>query len=206
MKIKAVAGLIGSGNCIYSYIYKGVQWLGDGRCLYPMHSLPTLDEAGVKALLDIADKKKDKTFLHTIKEIGVNLDDYDPKERELERSGYIITYAGRQLTPYTSGEGILYFDASYLKPVKDMEQLSLFVRYGTDGRPYIAIKAGMLLVGICLPEDCINKGFIDTLTAMAAGSRRSLEWMKRRKREQAEDGYEQSEFTFGEVEEDNEQQ
>lgn len=204
MKIKAVAGLIGSGNCIYSYIHRGVQWIGDGMCLYPMYSLPTLDEAGVKALLDITDKKKDKTFLHTIKEIGVNLDDYDPKERELERSGYIITYAGRELTPYQSDKGILYFDADYLKPVKDMEQLSLFVRYGTGGRPYIAIKAGMLLVGICLPENGINRKFIDTLTAMAAGSRKTLDWMERRKREQAEEEYEQSEFAFGEVESNQE--
>ncbi len=72
---------------------------------------------------------------------------------------------GTTIVPIKTERGLKFIDNRYLMPFADINRNDLFItlRIGTDGTEYFAIKQGLLLVGIIMPYDVVNKNFVDKL-------------------------------------------
>ena len=57
------------------------------------------------------------------------------------------------MTPIMTSQGIAFFNAEYLKPVSDCEDLSLYERYTKSGELYLVAKSGMMVEAVVLPEN-----------------------------------------------------
>ena len=65
MKIKKVEAICKSDKRIFLYEGDGVQWIGNGMAMYPLHNMPVLDEKTIFTLFDVAEKDREKYQLRT---------------------------------------------------------------------------------------------------------------------------------------------
>jgi hypothetical protein len=132
-----------------------LQYLSNGYTVFPVHDLPPLDNATLFSLLDI---EKDKQELFTVSRVfstHYNSKDVDKTEMPLETARFILRFdefRNTTIRPVFTETGLYYYDPSWLAPFAD-ENYQLFIRRGADKRPYIAVKAGMFVIGfICLVD------------------------------------------------------
>lgn len=129
------------------------QWLGDGNALYPLDGLPYLDEERLRLILDVPTKKwDDVVYLDTTLDPRINLSDVVAEESMAEQSRVGITWRGEHLTALRHGGLVTLIRDKYLVPLEDELNLELYVRkMDGDKRRYVAIKSGLMLIGIILP-------------------------------------------------------
>ena len=93
---------------------------------------------------------------------GISFADAVDREYELKRVPLQLTYQGCTTLPFESRYGVLFVDKRYLIPFGD--GVTLWERFYPDSkRSYIAVKRGMLLEGIILPEDMASAQLADML-------------------------------------------
>ena len=171
MKIKSVAAVCRRSKalCLYDSMAagggSGTQWLGDGSALYPLGGLPYLEEENIYTMFDISDKQRSKIlFRHEPLPGGINFQDIDPDEAPLERGKLSFAVDGKVLQPLRTRQGIVFIDAAYLSPFADAaDMIELYERATASGRLFIAVKLGMLLVGVIFPYDLIRKEFVEMM-------------------------------------------
>lgn len=152
------------------------QYIGDGNSLYPVSGLPELDKDSILAVFDIPEAEREKYNVTTAESMpGVNIEDNDDGERLTDRSGLYISYNGRELKPLLTADSITFIDTMYLKPLLDkLSSIEFYERRTTDGKPYIAAKAGLILQAVIMPYDVINAPFADGLAKISALCRCAL--------------------------------
>lgn len=172
MKIKAIASLCKQSKSIHFYSSgeSDLQWIGDGYAMYPLHNMPLLTKQNIFTIFDVPDSKRnDYTFRENGLPEGYCYEDIDDAERMLDQEGIFITRMGTTLQPLRTVQGLVFIDTDYLKPVSDIKDtIELFERLTVSGRPYIAIKNGMLLVGIVQINDVIDGKFVDQMENLTA--------------------------------------
>lgn len=89
---------------------------------------------------------------------------------------HIAFYAqGRTLEPLKTSQGIAFINTRYLKPFSDIDAgYELYERTTAQGKPYIAVKSGFMLLGIISPYDLVNEIFINNLDEILKLSRIAL--------------------------------
>lgn len=157
MKIKKIAQICAGQKTIYVHNQecKGDlvrQWVGDGSAMYPLDGLPYMDDEALLALMDVPIDKRDKW---TVRDVGlgslVSLDDIDPDEVDILPYDLTVN-TGRTLMPFDGGaRGTLWIQQRYLAPTDDIDIVRYCARPATDGGRVIAVKSGLVLMGIILP-------------------------------------------------------
>ena len=133
----------------------GMQWIGEGHAVYPMVGIPEVNKEQVMFLFDIPEKNRAKCM---VTDLGYTVDEfYDVSDGAADNEVQIMPPAmmtgGNLLTPIMTSQGIAFFNAEYLKPVSDCEDLSLYERYTKSGDLYLVAKSGMMVEAVVLPED-----------------------------------------------------
>lgn len=157
MKIKKIAQICAGQKTIYVHNQecKGDlvrQWVGDGVAMYPLDGLPYMDDEALLALMDVPIDKRDKW---TVRDVGlgslVSLDDIDPDEVDVLPYDLTVN-TGRTLMPFDGGaRGTLWIQQRYLAPTDDIDIVRYCARPTTGGGRVIAVKSGLVLMGIILP-------------------------------------------------------
>ena len=180
MKLKSVFSILKAAKTVFVYNTSACQWLSDGAAIYPIYDLPQLEPEHVLEMCDVPEDKRDAYRCEAFGEVPyINLDDYDKTEKPLERCSLAIVSRGCELEPLLSSRGAIFFDRSYLRPFSDQDSYDLYERIAEDGRPYIAVKRGVALLGIIMPVDIADNRFVDKIGDILDAARSAMEYRKR---------------------------
>lgn len=141
---------------------ENLQFLSNGYTVYPIHNLPTLNDEMILALFDIDDKKRDSFSISHKNDTHLNYKDTIPDEQILVSAGFTLKFDTFEsvVRPVFTEYGLYYYDPRWLAPFEG-EDYTLFLRFDRttrdDPRPYIAVKAGMLLLGFVNLGNLNNK-------------------------------------------------
>lgn len=167
MKIKQVESLLKQTKFITLYDDYRCQWVSNGHACYPLRNMPLLNEESIFTMLDVHEDKKDKYFFRRAELSATNLDFSDNVvgERVFDRDLLLLSMGGKEIEPLRSHSGgILFFDTVFLKPFADEKSVELYERHTKSGETYIAVKTGLLLLGMILPVQILNETFIEMLS------------------------------------------
>lgn len=210
MKLKKLASLCANANTFH--LYDRVdddgaveQWLGDGRCAYPLHGLPVLTEEELFRMFDVTEKRQGKLyFKHCDLPEEVNVEDFCHGEMRAMDMGMTISGGGKALLPLCYSGGMLYIQSKYLAPLEDEQDfLSFHVRTSAIGARYVVVKSGLLTAAIIFPVVIKDERFCDKLDELARLTRQEMEKAKTavpaEKDEGQEDIFENQESGDGEA-------
>ena len=155
MKIGAIEKLCKSARriLIINDEERGIQWLGDGYCLYPLFKLPRLNGENIFAIFDIPEDKQGKIYFEEKEKLpmSLNVEDVSDGETPITPESICISYNGKALVPIKCSVGVMMIDKRYLG-VFDGD-VAYYERLLPSGRPYVVAKEGMFTAGIILPEE-----------------------------------------------------
>lgn len=156
MKLNAIWSLLKQRKRVS--IQKGVdaQWIGDGFAAYPIYLFPTLNEAGIRTLLDVSEESWDKFTCEIREGLSFCEDDFRIGDKEMQELGITISFRGKELIPITDGLEIYYIPAKYLKPFKDFEPMFYLRKQEDFGDGLIVVREGMLIRGVIIPYEFPN--------------------------------------------------
>jgi len=171
LKIKSIAQICKKNKAVFLYDRGEAgrdfvsQWMGDGGAMYPISGLPYLEKESIYTIFDVPEKQRDDWFFkHSCMPEGICFDDADSNEKHIESGGISIVYAGRTLKPLRTRHGLVFIESRYLTPLADvLDVLELYERETPNGQPYIAAKAGFLLLAVIMPYDIISEEFVKKL-------------------------------------------
>ena len=170
MKIKKIGTICNAGGYYYLMDQRDdagevmCQWLGDGKAVYPLVGLPTMDLENICAMFDITEKKREKLVMRRADVTdAINLEDVAPFERELHDPKLCVRYDGMDLLPLETSAGVTFIQEKYLLPLDGLEYMRLYERRNTSGGLYIAAKIGMILQAVIMPMDLPDWDFMNAL-------------------------------------------
>lgn len=145
----------------------GMQWIGERHAIYPMVGIPEVNKEQVLFLFDIPEKHRAKCLVVDQGDIEEFCDVSDgAADNEVQLMPPAMMTGGNLLTPIMTSQGIAFFNAEYLKPVSDCEDLSLYERYTESGELYLVAKSGMMVEAVVIPENMSGergKNLLDSL-------------------------------------------
>jgi hypothetical protein len=164
------------------YLYgdpEGVQWVGDGGALYPLHGMPGMVEDDLQAVFDVPEKDEGKYLIDqhwTLPEIFC-YKDVDPRgETQLRPEPFILKRYDTILCPVQTSQGLRFYNPDYLKPLKDLQNtLEIYERHTEGGQLYFAVKSGMLLQAIILPLAPDYGKILDELLTLCQALQQTVE-------------------------------
>lgn len=144
------------------------QWIGNGETYYPVYSLPKMQRENLFAIFDVPEeKRKDFYFAEQPLPETLNFGDFDDNELVVKRGRFLIRAAGRTLEPIATSQGIAFINLQYLEPFADEpDGFELYQRTDPAGNIYIAVKSGMLLLGLVYPTDIVDESFVQWTRAV----------------------------------------
>lgn len=140
------------------------QFLTDGYAAYPIHGLPRLDKQNLLTIFDVAPTDWDSWYV-SVREVpaALNMEDVDDGEVRAELTGYTFQYNGNTLLPFSTPEnGVLFLDQKYLAPLSD-SGMEFYLRQDRRGKLYFAIKTGLYLQAVIMPENVISRDFAERM-------------------------------------------
>ena len=178
MKIKKIVDLCKANGKLILYKTDKGQWISDGGAAYPLLNLPDFDCESFCRTYDINDKTAEKMVFKTRYEFPtrISFEDWLDEERISTRGKISVFASGVKMIPYVTSAGIAFVDSKYLNPLMDIkdDMLELYERYTEDGNLYFAAKAGLVLVGVIMPINTINKQFVQTIQELSKGCTAAL--------------------------------
>ena len=163
MKLKQIESILKQEKTIIVAETPYCQWLGNGSAFYPVHGLPKLTKENIFTLFDVAEDKREKFYFEERPlPAFLNFEDSDSTEVMLERGAIAFFAEGRALEPLKTSQGIAFINSRYLKPFSDeVNGYELYERTDENGRIYIAVKAGFILLGVIAPYDLVSDKFMN---------------------------------------------
>lgn len=156
MKLNAIWSLLKQRKRVSIQKSTDAQWIGDGFAAYPIYLFPTLNETGIRTLLDVSEESWDK-FTYEIREgLSFYEDDFRIGDKEMQELGITISYRGKELIPITDGLEIYYIPAKYLKPFNGFEPMFYLRKQEGFGDGLIVVREGMLIRGVIIPYEFPN--------------------------------------------------
>lgn len=157
MKISKIAKLCKDTKLVCMASTEVGLWIGNGNAVYFVPEFTNLDMS------------------------GFNMQDIDPSESMCEPMGINFWQEGDILRPYKTEAGVLCLVGSYLEPLRDeMEAREVYLRYTKDGKPYFAVKVGLMLYAIVMPAKGISFEFVDKLGEMYEMCKTAMELEEKR--------------------------
>ncbi len=169
MKIKKIISLCKTAGqlILYADPDRDIQWLSDGRAIYPLIGCPKFDEDSFCNTYEITDSQRKKMAFRINEQLPVhfNFDDTDDFETETEKMPLSVTYSTYDAVAYKTQYGVEFINRAHLQPFGDYSGRDIVCTLRTfeSGDSYFAIKNGFMLIGIVLPLKIIVKSFIDDL-------------------------------------------
>lgn len=160
MKIKEIARLCKKRKRITVYQVGNTQWVSNGAAAYPLYGLPKLGEESLFTMFDIPQESRDSYFYREEQveqgdtEFPISFEDYFEREEQAEPEELVISYFWEGLKGIRTSSGTVFFDSELLKPFDD--DYNFYVRLSPKGVPYIAVKKGMILLGVILIKDVLT--------------------------------------------------
>ena len=151
------------------------QWITNGFAAWPLCGLPQLDEAHLPVVFDLTDKQvENMIFRHDNAPETIDFADAIAGEALASAAPVRIRWGDGVLQPVTAGGRTWMLDTDYLAPVTaEYDDFDYYLRHTPDGRPYFALKNGLLIVGIVMPMDNM-----DALAEKLAEIAEQLRWAK----------------------------
>lgn len=177
MKLSKIARLCVRAKRLYLYddSERGIQWIGDGRSMYPLYMMPELTTETVLRVLDVKDKDFDKIAVSK-SDLPSHIDCSDgTDDRLLPEAGISIGYASEVLEPMRLSSGLRFLDPFYLTPVQDKPDLMLYERETAAGEPYIVAKAGLMVQALIQPLSVTDYELLDQLETLARELRQMMQ-------------------------------
>lgn len=147
-----------AGTTVIVNRLNGDQWLGTPGAIYPVFGGINLTESSVRTLFDVRPDDESFTVRTLSEEVftdrGYTLADVADEEHALTTTSWTLDWRGRSFLPLTAAADtstIAFIDADYLAPLKDCDELSLWLRFANNGT-YIVAKSGFLVVGLISVE------------------------------------------------------
>ena len=134
------------------------EWVGDGSALYPLTGVPRCDAKTLCKMYDIDDKKARDMRLGDVMELPRAYDFRDNAhgaEHEADRGSVELILRGERFVPFFGHVGeVVYINRVYLVPIQDesKREIRYFLRRTEEGTLYLAVKLGMLLTALILPN------------------------------------------------------
>lgn len=147
-----------AGTTVIVNRLNGDQWLGTTGAIYPVFGGIDLTESSVRTLFDV--RSDDESFaVRTLSEEvftdrGYSLEDVADEEHALATTSWTLEYQGRSFIPLTAAADtstVAFVDADYLAPLKDCDELSLWLRFANNGT-YVVAKSGFIVVALISVE------------------------------------------------------
>lgn len=154
MIIKKIAKLCKRAGAVVLWYDKrhDTQWISNGSAAWPLYGMPILDTENVLTVLDIPEKDWPKITVRekALPEAYDFNDDYEAGE--VGNPAVTISYGGQLLMPLSTPAGTLLVDPELFAPLRDNNQLTVHLRHekSGQGKPYLAVKRGLLLQGIVM--------------------------------------------------------
>lgn len=183
MKIKQVENILKGTKYITLYNDENCQWVSDGNAVYPLYNMPWLDQESLFTMLDVPSDSRNKYTFRCFKlsTVSLNFADVVPGEKVLDRNMMTLNVKGRTIEPLKTSNGIIFLDIKYLKPFADEQSVELYERGTENGVTYIAVKSGLMLLGIIMPFDPLDDTFVEQLAELTNLSAYQWELKKQRK-------------------------
>lgn len=163
MNIHKIINIFKKCDKISLFRGKDVQWISDGRAVYPLWKLPLFDEQSLVAAYDLP--SSEKVELHDALPATYDFSDaatgeeqvfYEKIQLPIVRDNSLISLATRQ--------GVTFINKKYLDPIEDDGYISLWERKIESGESYIVVKRGMMLEAVIMPVvHVLQKEFLDEL-------------------------------------------
>lgn len=140
------------------------QWISNGYAVYAANGLPPLEKETLLRIFDVAEDKFDSWNVSN-RELpeSVNLGDLDDTEQEITGALPSIYLCGTAMQAYgTTQNGVIFIRSDYMSPLDGEIGLKFYIRKN-GGTNYLAVKSGLLLQAVILPEQFITKNFLALL-------------------------------------------
>lgn len=161
MKLKALAKLIKSNGdvTLYNDTDNLEQWVKTGNGIYLLTRLPWIEDPfQLLNILDISGKDQEKLAINhkPLTDDYSFRDDY-PGERDMYDSSLELKLGSLELLPARTSMGLRFYEKDYLAPLKDIgDDYQIKERMGKGSEPYIAVKQGLCIRAIIVPE-CLEQ-------------------------------------------------
>ena len=171
MKIKKIISLCKTAGqlILYSDLKRDIQWLSDGRAIYPLIGCPKFDEDSFCNTYEITDSQRKKIAFRIDEPLPLhfNFNDTDNYETETERMPLSVTYSTYDAVALKTQYGIEFINRAHIHPFGDYSVRDIIYTLRTDesGNTYFAVKCGFMLIGILIPLKIITNTFIEELHA-----------------------------------------
>ena len=212
MKIKQVESLLKQTKYIAIYEdddrYTGCQWVSNGRAYYPLRNMPWFDDVeSIFTMLDVPADKRDKYlfqhFEYDDRPTSSEFSDNVPGEKPFDRNLIMLSMDGNEIEPLKSSSGVVFLDTQYLKPFADEQSVELYERKSERVGTYIAVKSGLLLLGLIIPAPILNETFVEMLSDLLNLS--ACEWKRQKQAKESGTWVEDEQMSlYGESEADDE--
>lgn len=159
MNVKKIVSLCKQAKMFGSTIdADGSQWLGDGCALYQLPTdTPILKANTISALYDIDRDKMNNEYIYKEFIADEYLTSDTCEDEEILREIFIkVRYAGKELMPFASRNGIILIDTEYLAPL-DLKNYEMYFMLRKDT---VVIKKGMFAVA-CIKPINVSDGIED---------------------------------------------
>lgn len=150
MNVKKIVSLCKQAKMFDSTINAdGSQWLGDGCALYQLPAdTPILEANTISALYDIDREKMNNEYVYKEFTADEYLTSDTCEDEELLREIFIkVRYAGKDLMPFASRNGLILIDTKYLAPL-DLKNYEMYFMLRKDT---VVIKGGMFAIACIKP-------------------------------------------------------
>lgn len=177
MKLSKIAKLCVRAKRLYLYDdpERGIQWIGDGRSMYPLYMMPELTTETVLRVLDVKSKDFDKIAVSKA-DLPSHIDCSDgTDDKLLPETGISIGYASEVLEPMRLSSGLRFLNPFYLAPVQDKPDLMLYERETAAGEPYIVAKTGLMVQALIQPLSVTDYELLDQLETLARELRQMMQ-------------------------------
>jgi hypothetical protein len=144
------------------------QWVSNGFAMYPLYGLPVLSETHIFTIFEIQNKDKEKyKFRRDMMPAHINLAHTDETDKPLQWPRITLGVKGSNWMPLEISSGLSFIDMDYLAPYGDPTGIELHERKDAAGKPWIAVKMGMYLVGMLIPEVMLTESIAQPLRDLA---------------------------------------
>lgn len=162
MRLKKIAALCKSKGTLrlYDVEYPSgsmQQWAGTGYSVYPIEGVPYLEIEQLALLMELKDKDRERMSIQAAAAPALDFRDMTETETALDLRNEAIIDEGKLFLIFSNSLEAFLVDRELLSPIFAEYKTDILGyalrRYYSDSEsfPYIAVKAGLMLVGIVLP-------------------------------------------------------
>lgn len=151
------------------------QWISNGYAVYAANGLPPLGKETLLRIFDVTEDKFDSWNVSN-RELpeSVNLGNLDDTEQEIAGALPSLYLYGTAMQAYgTTENGVIFIRSDYMSPLDGETGLEFYIRKNR-GTNYLAVKSGLLLQAVILPEQFITKNFYAMMKELTFRSGKQL--------------------------------